>query len=224
MGVVYKARQISLNRAVALKMISRRRGRAMTSCGGSRTRPRRSRRSTIPNIVPIHEVGEHDGQPYFSMKLIDGRQPRKQLAATRRSRAAATLLRAAEAVHHAHERGILHRDLKPANILLDDAGEPARHRLRPGQAGRGRQRADRTAAQSSARRPTWPPSRPRPPRGRDAATDVYGLGAILYALLTGTAPFRGDSIEGILEQVRKSAPTPPSNINPLAPSDLESSA
>ena len=135
------------------------------------------------------------------MKLVEGGSLAERLAAFQDDpRAAATLVaEAAEAVHHAHVRGILHRDLKPANILVDDAGPPARHRLRPGQAGRGRRRADgqrRDPGHAGLHGPEQAAGR----RGAiTTATDVYGLGAILYALLTGRAPFGGDSVVETLD-------------------------
>ena len=127
MGVVYKARQISLNRSVALKMI-----RAGTLAGAGEDERRRFQneaeavaRLDHPHIVPIHEVGEHDGKRYFSMKLIDGPCLSRSLLYKANPRNAAMLMvTIAEAVHHAHQRGILHRDLKPSNILLDERGEP----------------------------------------------------------------------------------------------------
>ena len=140
MGVVFEARQVSLNRPVALKMI-----RAGALAGEDELRRFQNEAQAValldhPGIVPIYEVGEHGGQPYFSMKLVPGGSLATHLAEyTGDPRAAARLVaEAADAVAHAHARGILHRDLKPANILVDARGPPARHRLRAGQADRGR--------------------------------------------------------------------------------------
>src|SRR5262249_50216091 len=126
MGVVYEARQISLNRPVSLKMI-----RAGILAGDAELRRFRNEAEEVAamdhaGIVPVHEGGEHEGQRYLSMKLVPGGSLAGRLDAYRDDpRAAAVLVaEAAEAVHHAHRRGILHRDLKPANILIDEQGHP----------------------------------------------------------------------------------------------------
>ena len=126
MGVVYKARQISLNRLVALKMI-----RAGALAGEDELRRFQNEAEAVarldhPHIVPIYEVGEHDGKRYFSMKLIGGPCLSRTLSSytANPQDAAKLMVTIAEAVHHAHQRGILHRDLKPSNILLDEQGQP----------------------------------------------------------------------------------------------------
>jgi WD40 repeat protein/tRNA A-37 threonylcarbamoyl transferase component Bud32 len=223
MGVVYKARQISLNRPVALKMI---RSAALASEDELRRFQNEAEAvATLDHthIVPILEVGNHNGQRYFSMKLIGGPGLDKKLTdyLAQPKAAASLLMKAAEAVHHAHQRGILHRDLKPANILLDERGAPfvADFGLAK------RVASDSELTYSGAIMGTPAYMAPEQASGRRGAvttsSDVYGLGAILYSLLTGRAPFGGDSIDETLEQVRESAPSPPSKINPRVPRDLE---
>jgi eukaryotic-like serine/threonine-protein kinase len=126
MGIVYRARQISLNRTVALKMI-----RAGVLARADELRRFRSEAEAVarldhPHIVPIYEVGAHDGKRYFSMKLIGGPCLSRTLSVytANPQKAAELMLTIAKAVHHAHQRGILHRDLKPSNILLDEEGQP----------------------------------------------------------------------------------------------------
>ena len=223
MGIVYKARQISLNRPVALKMI---RSAALATEDELRRFQNEAEAIALldhPHIVPILEVGNHDGQRYFSMKLIGGSSLDKKLVdyATDPKSAATLLKKAAEAVHHAHQRGILHRDLKPANILLDEHGNPVVTDF--GLAKRVVGDSELTYSGAIVGTPAYmAPEQASGRRGSvTTSSDVYGLGAILYALLTGRAPFGGASIDETLEQVRTAAPAPPSRINPRTPRDLE---
>jgi WD40 repeat protein len=223
MGVVFQARQISLNRPVALKMI-----RAETLASEEQRRRFRNEAEAVatldhPKIVPIFEVGEHEGQPYFAMKLIDGAGLDRRLEALSGDfRAVAELVAsAAEAVHHAHCRGILHRDLKPANILVDAEGRP--HITDFGLAKRIEGDSELTNSGSIVGTPAFmAPEQASGRRGTmTTATDVYGLGSVLYCLLAGRPPFVGDSVADTLEQVRERAPEPPSRADRQIPKDLE---
>ena len=223
MGVVYKARQISLNRTVALKMI-----RAGALAGEEELRRFQNEAEAVarldhPHIVPIYEVGEHDGKRYFSMKLIGGPCLSRTLSSytANPQNAAKLMVTIAEAVHHAHQRGILHRDLKPSNILLDEQGQP-----HVSDFGLAKQvEGDGSLTESGAVLGTPAYMAPEQAAGSKrlvtTLSDVYGLGAVLYALLTGKPPFGGDSVMETLDQVRQQPPVPPSRLNPKVPRDLE---
>ena len=176
-----------------------------------------------PNIIPIYEVGEHRGHSYFAMKLVEGgtlAQRLEEYAANPRA-AAAAMATVARAVHHAHQRGVLHCDLKPSNILIDFGGQP--HVSDFGLAMR--ITGDRRLTESGAAVGSPPYMAAEQLSGHKAAvttaTDVYGLGAVLYALLTTRPPFQADSVEEILEQVKEWTPRRPGAINRLVDRDLE---
>ena len=226
MGVVYQARQISLNRAVAVKMIRAGRLAAPDQVGRFRNETEAAARLDHAGVVPIYEVGEAAGHLFYSMKLIEGGNLLQHLLRfTADPRAAARLVvQVARAVHHAHQRGVLHRDLKPSNILLDLEGRP--HVSDFGLAKW--IESDSSFTQSGAlvgtpsyMAPELAATDTRGCRGATVATDVYGVGAILYALLTGGPPFRGATVLETLEQVRGNDPRPVRAANPLVDRDLE---
>jgi WD40 repeat protein/tRNA A-37 threonylcarbamoyl transferase component Bud32 len=222
MGVVYKARQVSLNRTVALKMILAGQLASATDVQRFHTEAEAAANLDHPNIVPIYEVGEHEGQHYFSMKLIEGSSLAEQLARfTQEPRATAKLLAAvARAVHHAHQRGILHRDLKPGNILVDLQGQP--HVLDFGLARRVEGTTGQTQTGVIVGTPSYmPPEQARSEKLLTTAVDVYSLGAILYELLTGRPPFKAGTHLATILQVLKQEPERPRVLNPRTDRDLE---
>ena len=207
-GVVYKARQRRLNRLVAVKTIGI--GRQVSPIDLQRFRNEAETLGGLshPNIVPVYEVAEDDGRLFLFMPYLERGSLAGGLDSYRDDpRAAARLVATvARAVHHAHRHGFLHRDLKPSNILLDQAGEP--HVSDFGLARRLNVESDLTLTGAIVGTPSY--MAPEQAEGRRGApttsTDVYGLGAVLYALLTGRPPFRGGTLLDTLEMVRGTTP------------------
>src|SRR5436189_2004826 len=191
MGVVFDARQISLNRRVALKLIRSGTRAAEGELRRFRVEAEAVARLDHPGIVPIYEVGEHDGQAFLAMKLIDGESLAETLEARGKSADAARLIaQVARAVAHAHERGVLHRDIKPGNILIDAAGAP--HLTDFGIAKLVENDAHQTISHAMLGTPAYmsPEQAVGRREGIPAASDIYSLGAVLHTLLTGRPPPR----------------------------------
>ena len=244
MGVVYKARQTSLKRLVALKMLLGGRHADASQRARFHAEAEVVAKLQHPNIVQIFEIGEHEGNPFFSMEYVDGVNLAQHLSndLLEVGKAARLVLEIAEAVHFAHQHGIIHRDLKPSNVLLQkplsaDQAETLHSRpsattaisdLIPKISDFGLAKhleADSKLTQSGAVIGTPSYMAPEQADGNLQAigprTDVYALGAILYETLTGRPPFRGASIVDTLDQVRRLDPVPPSRLQSKVPRDLE---
>ena len=223
MGVVYKAWHLRLNRPVALKML----------LAGAYARPAELERFLREaeavaglrhaNIVQVHDVGDVDGRPYFTMEFVEGGNLAQKLAGTPQPavQAAALVATVAEAIQVAHQSGIVHRDLTPANILLTAGGAP-----KISDFGLARRLEDAGGlTQSGAAMGTPSYMAPEQAQGRRAAigpaTDVYALGAVLYELLTGRPPFRAETAAETVSQLINQDPAAPSQLNAKVPRDLE---
>jgi WD40 repeat protein/serine/threonine protein kinase len=224
MGIVYRARQVSLNRIVALKMILTGQFASEMEVKRFRAEAEAAAQLDHPNIVPIYDVGEVKSQHFFSMRFIEGGTLTARISDPKSllpSRAAATLLvKVCRAVHFAHQRGILHRDLKPGNVLLDANGEPHVSDFGLPKC-QGANRVTSTGAMLGSPSYMAPEQASGKPSQVTIAADVYSLGAILYEMLTGRPPFNADTPLATLRQVVEHEPTRPSTINLHADPDLE---
>src|SRR5216117_459051 len=249
MGVVYRARQLSLGRIVALKMILAGQFASQQIIQRFRGEVTAAALLQHPNIVAIHDVGIHDGQHYFSMDYVEG-QNLSQLVGTRPlppAKAARYVKLVAEAIHYAHQHGILHRDLKPSNVLVDASDQPritdfglakrfgvppsgglasgpakARTPNEPAEAGTPYMESFTLTGQMLGSPNFMPPEQASSQRGKVGRhSDVYGLGAILYHLLTARPPFQAESFESVINQLLNTEPVSPRLLNSSVPPDLE---
>jgi WD40 repeat protein len=223
MGVVYRARQTALKRLVALKMLHPGEGTSGQLLERFRREAEAVARLHHPNIVQVYEVGEHDGQPYLALELVEG----GSLAAKLREslpepKAAAALVeKLARAMHAAHQRQVVHRDLKPANVLLTADGEPKITDF--GLAKQLDADAGLTHPGAVMGTPSYMAREQAEGRLSEVGplSDQYSLGAILYEMLTGRPPFRAATVAQTLRQVVEEEPVPPRRLNPTVPRDLE---
>ncbi len=254
MGVVYEARRLADEGKVAVKLIREFHVASPTLLRRFTIEAEAAARLDHPHIVRIHEVGEWDGQPFFSMDFIEGESLNAQIARghfafghvpagtggipppqaeiafhasriTHHADIARLMAKVARAVHHAHGRGVLHRDLKPGNILIDHQGEPhltdfglakiLQHDLEEAGA------PTLTASGDVPGTPSY--MSPEQVSGADigVAADIYGLGAVLYALLTGRPPFQGPTPLEVFKQIVDILPARPRSLNPTVHPDLE---
>src|SRR5438132_1929253 len=222
-GVVYRARQKSLNRIVALKVIGLAHWATEAHVKRFRMEAEAAAHLDDPRIVPIYEIGERDGACYFSMKFIEGRPLDKVISTDRMPfrKAAELVAKVARTLHHAHQNGVLHRDVKPGNILIDAKGEP--HLTDFGLARLVETESTVTRTLEVLGTPSY--MAPEQAAGNNAqltsATDVYGLGAVLYQLLTGHPPFAGGTTYETVRMVLETQPRQPRLYNPKVDRDLE---
>ena len=223
MGVVYKARQVNLNRIVALKMILAGQLASEEDVKRFYTEAEAAANLDHPGIVPIFEIGQTDGQHFFSMGFIEGKSlaDRVKDGPLPPKEAAEYTRKTAEAIAYAHEKGVIHRDLKPANVLLDMQGEPKVTEVGLARRMESDNGVTRTGAVMGT--PSYMP--PEQAAGKTdeigPLADVYSLGAILYCLLTGRPPFQASNPIDTLMQVMEREPVALTVLNPLVPRDLE---
>jgi TolB-like protein/predicted Ser/Thr protein kinase len=221
-GVVFRARQKSLDRTVALKVINLGQWASKAHLKRFRLEAEAAARLEHPGIVPIHDVGERDGSCYFSMKFVEGGQLDEVVRRLPMSirQAVELIVKVARTVHYAHEHGILHRDIKPGNILLDAKSEP--HLTDFGLARLVESESSVTQTLDVLGTPSY--MAPEQAVGNNAAvssaTDVYGLGAVLYQLLTGQPPFAGGTTYETIKLLEDTEPRSPRLLNPKIDRDL----
>ncbi|MCY3022114.1 MAG: protein kinase, partial [Planctomycetota bacterium] len=223
MGVVYKARHIGLNRTVALKMILSAEHAGKEAVARFRAEAEAVAQLKHPNIIQVYDIGEQDGRPYFSMEFVEGGSLQSRIGGQPQPPkwCAEIAEKLALAMHVAHAQGIIHRDLKPANVLLTTQGDPKimdfglAKRVESGEALTQSGAVMGTPQYMAPEQASGEARRVGPP------ADVYALGAILYAMLTGRPPFSADTALGVLRKVLSDEPTPPTTLHGRIPPDLE---
>lgn len=224
MGVVYKARQVSLNRIVAVKMILKAQLASQDELSRFLAEAESTARLSHPGIVPVYEVGKRDGRYYFSMKYIEGETLSQRLArGPMPPRQAAVMMRTiSSAVHEAHQHGILHRDLKPSNILIDKSGEPVITDFGLAKQVTGDVDSITRSGAIVGTPAFMAPEQASGTRGAvGVPSDVYALGTILFAMLTGQPPYQGRTPVDVLLKVLEQDPPLPHQVNPRVDRDLE---
>jgi serine/threonine-protein kinase len=223
MGIVYKARHLALNRLVALKMVLAGAHAGPEELARFRTEAEAVARLAHPNIVQVYEIGTRDGRPYMALEFVEGNLARNLAGTPVPARQAAAWLETlARAVQHAHRQGIVHRDLKPANVLVGREGT-----LKITDFGLAKMVGEHPPGETRSGAILGTPNYMAPEQAEGKArqvgpaTDIHGLGAILYELLTGRPPYWGDTTQETLDQVRFQEPVPPSRLQAKVPRDLE---
>jgi WD40 repeat protein/tRNA A-37 threonylcarbamoyl transferase component Bud32 len=227
MGIVYGAKHRALNRRVALKMMRSGQWASADETMRFRREAEAAAKLNHPNIVPIYEIGKHEGLTFLSMQYVEGETLSAFNAGAKARDAewiracAGIMAKVARAVHHAHEHLVLHRDLKPGNILLDEQGQP--HVTDFGLAKLLENDAQHTLTETILGTPEYMPPEQAMGSSQDITTaaDIYSLGAVLYHLLTGKYAFKGRTPIETIDHVRTRAPVAPRSINPIVPRDLE---
>src|SRR5262245_4966971 len=223
MGGVYRARDLTLNRVVALKLMLAGQFATDREVKRFRTEAQAAARLDHPNIVPIYEFGELEGRPFLSMRFVDGTDLAEQLAGKPMDpRPIAQLMSTlARAIHYAHQRGVLHRDLKPANVLIDSGGQP--HVTDFGLAKCLDSKDGLTLSGAALGSPNYmaPEQAAGHPERLTTAADIYSLGAIMYELLTGRPPFRAETALETMRKVMDEPPLAPRLQHELTDRDLE---
>jgi serine/threonine protein kinase len=222
MGVVFKARQVTLDRTVALKMILSGELASPEAIERFRVEAEAAAKLDHPGIVPIFEIGQHNGQHYFSMGFVEGQSLAQYIknGPIAPRQAAEILKHIADAIAYAHEQGVIHRDLKPANVLMDAKGEPRVTDF--GLAKQLHSERDLTRTGDVMGTPSYmPPEQAAGKSDVGPLADVYSLGAVLYALLTGRPPFQSANVVDTIMQVIELDPVPPRKLDPKIERDLE---
>ena len=224
MGVVYRARQISLNRIVAVKMILKAQLASEDDLSRFLAEAESAARLNHPGIVPVYEVGHREGRYYFSMQYVEGETlGQRLLRGPMPPRETAAMMRTiCGAIHEAHRHGILHRDLKPSNILIDNAGQPIVTDFGLAKQVTGDVESITRSGAILGTPAFMAPEQASGNRGAvGVASDVYGLGTLLFAMLTGQPPFQGPAAVDVLLKVLEEDPPFPHQLNPRVDRDLE---